>query len=182
MSYCRVVASAVIAAVGLLLVPQIAEAQASPRCRSEAHRQFDFWIGTWTVVSPNGDSIGHSTISSLMDGCVIQEKWDAGAVRGTSLSIFDRPNDRWTQTWVDNRGVHLRLEGGYNGTAMAMTGTRLGGDGVRRHFRVTWTPMEDCRVRQLQQVSEDGGTTWNVGFDAVYRPEGGKCPDSEGGS
>jgi len=35
--------------------------------------------------------------------------------------------------------------------------------------RTTLTPREDGTVRQLIETSRDGGATWVVGFDAVYR-------------
>lgn len=157
-------------------------AQTSLRCEAEEYRQFDFWVGEWTVSGPDGGRVGRSRVSVVMDGCVIREEWDSGQVRGTSLSVYDRPRERWSQTWVDNRGVQLRLEGGFDDGAMVLGGSRLGGDGTRRRFRVTWRPTGECGVRQVQRVSEDGGETWNVGFEGIYRPADGRCPAAGSGS
>lgn len=157
-------------------------AQTSPRCAAEEYRQFDFWVGEWTVSGPDGGRAGRSRVSVVMDGCVIREEWDSGQVRGTSLTVYDRPRQRWSQTWVDNRGVQLRLEGGLDDGAMVLAGSRLGGDGTRRRFRITWRPTGECGVRQVQRVSEDGGETWSVGFEGIYQPVGGRCPAAGSGS
>lgn len=146
--------------------------ETAPRCASEEFRQFDFWLGEWEVTDPDGNPVGRSRIERTLGGCVIQEHWDAGQVRGTSLNIYDAPSGVWRQSWVDNRGVLLRIEGGLDGDAMRMRGERLGGDGKTRVLRITWTPLDDG-VRQVQEVSEDGGTRWNVAFDGRYRPSSG---------
>lgn len=151
--------------------------QAPPKCQGTEYHQFDFWIGEWNVTSPDGERVGSRRASATMDGCVIREEWVSDQVRGTSLSVYDRPRGGWMQTWVDNRGVHLRLEGGYGEGAMTLSGTRLEGDGVRR----TWRPTGECEVRQAQCVSEDGGETWVVVFEGIYRPVDGRCARSDTG-
>jgi hypothetical protein len=42
-----------------------------------------------------------------------------------------------------------------------------GGEGARRD-RITWTRQSDTAVRQVWEVSEDGGATWRVDFDGQY--------------
>ncbi len=41
-------------------------------------------------------------------------------------------------------------------------------DGGSYLDRTTLTPLEGERVRQVIEVSRDGGTTWRVTFDAIY--------------
>ena len=36
--------------------------------------------------------------------------------------------------------------------------------------RTTLTPLEEGKVRQVIEVSRDGGQKWRVTFDAVYVP------------
>lgn len=36
--------------------------------------------------------------------------------------------------------------------------------------RTTLTPLEEGKVRQVIEVSRDGGQNWRVTFDAVYIP------------
>ena len=38
--------------------------------------------------------------------------------------------------------------------------------------RITWTPLEDGRVRQRWQASGDGGETWTEVFDGYYQRKG----------
>jgi len=41
-------------------------------------------------------------------------------------------------------------------------------DGKIQVQRITWTPLEDGRVRQQWEVSNDGGATWKTAFDGYY--------------
>lgn len=157
----------------LLPLPDVA-AQGDAGCETLDHRAFDFWVGDWEVSTTDGQPIGRSAISIRLDGCVIQEEWDSGAVKGMSHSVWDRATGTWYQTWLDNRGVRLSLSGGVREGVMVMEGERVEGDGVRRTFRISWTPLDDGRVRQRQEVSENGGESWQVAFEGLYDPAGAR--------
>jgi len=43
-----------------------------------------------------------------------------------------------------------------------------------RQERVSWTPGEDGRVRQLWESSRDAGKTWTVVFDGTYVRRGAR--------
>ena len=49
--------------------------------------------------------------------------------------------------------------------------TASDGSGMARH-RITWTPNDDGTVRQVWNVSTDGGATWKVVFDGTYTRSG----------
>lgn len=165
----------------ILLLPWAAFAQEEPvpepvpagKCEAAEHRQFDFWLGEWNVTS--GDQpAGTNRISSIQNGCVLQEHWQgagAGGITGTSFNIYDRATGLWHQTWVDASGTLLQLDGGIVDGAMVLSGERPArtGRGVAQH-RISWMPNEDGSVRQLWEASQDGGATWNVIFDGLYRP------------
>jgi hypothetical protein len=51
--------------------------------------------------------------------------------------------------------------------AMRLEGTMHSPRGKQRS-RITWTPLPDGRVRQLWEVSSDGGSSWAVSFDGYY--------------
>jgi hypothetical protein len=171
----RRLAALVALGTALALAPTHLSAQETfaPRCQDETFRAFDFWLGSWTVSDPDGAEVGRSRVERKHHGCAVQEHWESGQVSGTSVNIYDAPSRTWNQTWVDNRGSLLRLRGAFDGTSMQMRGERLGSDGHVRVLRVTWTPQPDGSIRQLQEVSEDGGATWNVGFDGRYRRSSG---------
>jgi hypothetical protein len=148
-----------------------APAQVTP-CEAPEHRQFDFWLGTWTVTKPDGGLAGRNVISSVLGGCGLREEWSSAGspYAGTSLNLYDRARGVWHQTWLDNQGGLLLLEGGVRDSSMILEGERPGEKGAVRH-RITWTPLAEGGVRQLWESSADGGSTWKVLFDGLYQRE-----------
>lgn len=143
-------------------------------CATAEYRQFDFWLGTWEVRLPDGSLAGANTIEAILGGCAIVEHW-TGALggRGTSLNFYDAVTKRWSQTWIDNHGSPLRLEGGFRGGAMVLEGDQTDAAGQTVRNRLTWTPRADRHVRQLWESSKDRGATWAVEFDGDYAPKRG---------
>jgi hypothetical protein len=146
-------------------------AQAKPACAAAAYRQFDFWVGDWTVTDPRGNVAGTNRIERILDGCVLQEHWvGSKGGSGTSLNMWNAAEGRWRQVWMDGTGSLLELRGGLDGVAMVMSGEhstpgRAGGVTLER---ITWTPLAGGDVRQLWQSSTDGGATWTTQFDGRY--------------
>src|SRR4029079_16130199 len=70
-------------------------------CATPEFRQFDFWIGDWSVADPQGHAVGKNVITLEHDGCVLAEHW-TGAAGGTgsSFNLYDAASKRWHQTWV----------------------------------------------------------------------------------
>lgn len=148
-----------------------ASAQApQERCSAAEHRQFDFWIGTWTVYLPNGQVAGTNRIEPILGGCVLYESWTAnGPSRGHSFNSYDPGTRKWHQTWVDNSGTLLLIDGGIVNGEMVMEGKRTLPDGSIQLERITWSPRPDGTIRQLWQTSTSEGMRWSVTFDGVYR-------------
>jgi len=143
-----------------------------PPCADEAHHQFDFWVGTWEVTNAQGQVVGTNEISSILGGCVLLEEWQsAGPYSGKSLNIYDAANDKWHQTWVDNGGLLLELDGKLVDGNMVMKGRRPGQDGTEVLHRITWAPLEDGDVRQTWDTSADDGGTWTTLFNGLYTPK-----------
>jgi len=142
---------------------------ASP-CASAENHQFDFWIGEWDVTQPGGKAAGHNRITSLLGGCALREEWTgASGSRGTSLNAYDPASKRWRQTWVDDSGVVLLLEGQLQGGKMTLQGELPGAAGRASKQRITWSPQASGTVRQHWESSSDGGKTWKTEFDGTYR-------------
>lgn len=155
----------------LLNPPTLLSAQGAAGCTAPAYRQFDFWVGSWDVTNPQGKTAGTNRIESILGGCVLQEFWTSAAGGdGTSLNMWSAADGKWHQVWMDAGGNLLELAGGLEGKSMVLSSVPrpAGADSVRRVDRVTWTPLEEGKVRQLWEASTDGGRTWSVQFDGLY--------------
>jgi hypothetical protein len=141
---------------------------AQPDCSSAEHRQFDFWVGDWTVTA-GGKTAGTNRIESVMQGCALLEHWTSGrGGHGTSLNFYDRRTKAWSQAWIDEGGNALQLAGTFADGKMVLASTpRKTDDGVDQQ-RITWSKNADGSVRQLWESSSDGGKSWTVAFDGTY--------------
>lgn len=158
------IALAFLPAAALAQTP--APAPALPKCDAPEHRQFDFWVGQWEAFNPQGQLAGKSVIEPVYDGCGVRENWKSARVSGGSLNMWDRTDNVWKQNWIDSTGARLDFTGGWNGTAMVLTGKDA--DGVLH--RMTFTPNTDGTVRQHGEASKDAGVAWETEYDFVYRP------------
>lgn len=163
----------VVAALPLLLATLAASAPAAAQapCDTPDHRAFDFWRGRWEVRTPDGRLAGHNTVRSILNGCVLHEHYTTpSGYEGESFNIFDAGRGRWHQTWVDNAGLLLELDGGVRDGAMVLTGETTGPDGSRVLHRITWSMAEGnpARVRQHWESSRDEGQSWSTAFDGRY--------------
>lgn len=143
-------------------------------CAAPEHRQFDFWIGSWTVTDTAGGVQGHNDITRIAGGCGLREHWrGAQGTEGMSLNVWQPALGRWTQFWVGT-GVVLHLTGGLDARGhMVLAGERRTPTGMVRD-RVTWEPMPSGAVRQVWDVSSDGGATWRRIFTGIYRRAGAR--------
>jgi hypothetical protein len=158
--------------VSLLALAILLPAQTAPPpqdCSAPEHRQFDFWIGKWTVTS-QGKPAGVNHIEADLKNCVLIERWTAeGGGKGTSLNFYDRTTKAWYQTWIDERGGVLRLKGGLVGQRMVMQSDIVPNQsGAGSIQRITWSIEPDGSVRQLWDASTDGGKSWTIAFDGRY--------------
>ncbi len=156
----------------LAALPADLAAQNAP-CAGGEHRQFDFWIGEWRVESPNGAVVGHNTIRRVTD-CFLHESYTTPTgFEGQSFNIFDGARGVWHQSWVDNGGVLLQLDGGIENGKMILKGPGVGQGGVAIVNRITWSVEggDPDHVRQLWETSSDDGRTWAVSFDGHYMRE-----------
>ena len=148
--------------------------QQAASCDTPEHRQFDFWIGQWDVFLANGQRAGSNAIEKKLGNCVLHERWTgtSGSI-GESFNVYRKDTQQWHQSWVDNTGLLLRLDGGLVGDDMVLQGPGTAGDGTPIVNRITWSVVagDPSHVRQFWETSRDGGTTWQVASDGHYRRE-----------
>ena len=151
--------------------------EAPPACEDvEGFHELDFWVGAWDV-KVGARQVGTNRIEKALNGCAVLEHWtSATGGKGMSLFYFNPTTDVWKQVWVTERATGIgslkektlveRFEDG---------GVRFQGEiplpnGRSYLDRTTLTPLPEGQVRQLIEISRDGGATWEATFDAVYVP------------
>ena len=153
------------------LVERAKRAQTPCRYAPE-HRQFDFWIGEWSVTKAKDESpAGDSRIELSLCDCVIVENWTSKntTYAGKSYNVYNTDAKRWEQFWVDNSAGMIHFIGSLKDGAMDFyTEDVVQPDGTtyKRHLR--FSPLGPDKVRQYSQGSTDHGKTWTDEYDFIY--------------
>jgi hypothetical protein len=154
----------------------LAAAASEPPCRAHPDgKALDFWLGDWEVTSEDGEThFGDNRIELAASGCAVFEHWKgAGGGEGKSFFSFDARAGRWDQVWVTSDttkpgGLKRKTLIAHVGAGVRFQGEILSGDDAPYLDRTTLTPLEDGRVRQLIEISTDGGQSWRPIFDGYY--------------
>ena len=151
--------------------PAFGQQQPPPNpCQDDpTYRQFDFWLGEWDVFNPQEQQAGTNTIELAENGCLLIENWTSGqGGTGKSINYYDPMDKKWKQVWVSASGTVGHFSGGLKDGAMHLEGTWINPNGTSYPLRGSWTPLEDGRVRQHFESSQDEGKTWSTWFDGYY--------------
>lgn len=130
-----------------------------------ASRQFDFWLGDWSVIGDDAFAGGDTITTYGLGGgiCVLQslEFYDGYQLSGVAVY---HPQDRiWNFVSIDSNGQHIDLTGGLQSGRMTLTGILTGPDEVPgTQARMTFDRPSDREIAQTLEVSIDGGQTWTV--------------------
>jgi hypothetical protein len=84
---------------------------------------------------------------------------------GRSLSVRDRADGTWRQTWVDSTGAYLDLVGVESEGRIAFERTTA--EGVRQ--RMVWLNVTAGALRWEWQRSQGDDGTWTVVWPLDYR-------------
>jgi hypothetical protein len=132
------------------------------------YRQFDYWLGEWNVEA-GGQRIATSSISAVLDDCVISEDYhDFRGYYGKSFSIWDSITKRWEQRYVDTTGAFHEWKGGLQNGTMQFLWRHNDAAGVPQLDRMTYSKDGPDKVRQLLENSTDDGKTWAITYDGMY--------------
>ncbi len=159
-----------------------AAAPPAPCASDSAYATLDFWLGSWRVYADTALA-GTNRITKILGGCAVREEWtDAQGGRGESLFYYHRAERTWKQVWVTEQAQLVgglkekHLVGRLPGGGLRFAGELVLPDGRRIQDRTTLTPEPGGEVRQLIEISRDGGGTWQTTFDARYRRAPGSRP------
>jgi tetratricopeptide (TPR) repeat protein len=142
---------------------------ANPVAYMDGGGDLDFWLGDWDVFIEDR-KVGSNRIEKILGGAAVLEHWTAeGGGRGESVFYFLTDSSQWKQVWlvqgaqVVKEKLSRPVEGG-----LRFEGEARFTDGSRIPDRTTLTLQDDGSVRQLIEISRDGGATWTATFDARY--------------
>lgn len=141
-----------------------------------AYHKLDFWVGRWDVFN-NGDGSkdGTNEIEKILNGCAIIENWHEsnGGGEGKSLFYYQKATSQWKQVWVTDAGPmkEKRLIEELKDGSLRFQGEIPHLHGGSHLDRTTLTPLPGGKVRQVIEISKDGGKTWEVGYDAEYQKQ-----------
>jgi hypothetical protein len=145
---------------------------AAPTCAAPEYHQFDFFAGDWDTydVAAPAKLVARNHVTPMVGGCALREVYEQNdGLRGESISTYDTSRRMWHQTWVTNRGQLLLLDGQLEGGRMSLTATERDSTGASSLLRGVWW-REGATVRERADRSRDGGKTWTLVFDIVFRP------------
>jgi hypothetical protein len=170
----------VVAGVASRTAPTVASRSHSNRaahdsCTTPQYRQFDFFAGDWDAyeVSAPDTVVARNRVDIILGGCVLREVYSQNdGLRGESFSMYDATQRRWHQTWVNDRGGLLLLDGGLKAGRMVLTGVERDRNGTASLLRGTWY-SEGPSVRETAERSVDGGKTWKPVFDIMFKTHHG---------
>ena len=153
------------------ILDQAKRAQAPCKFAPE-FRQFDFWIGEWSVVTAKGEMpAGDSRIELTLGDCVIVENWTSknSLYAGKSYNVYNVTEKRWEQFWVDNGAGMIHFFGGLKDGVMDFyTQDQTQPDGTTNQRHLRFFPLAPDKVRQFSQASADHGKTWTDEYDFIY--------------
>lgn len=142
-------------------------------------RDFDFWMGSWTVHnrrlrerlagSTTWDEFEATTSARMLLGGVgnedVYRTGFAGGFTGMSFRFYDNSTGKWSIYWADSRrGV---LDPPVVGSFQGDVGTFEGDDqweGRPVRVRFIWSRTSTPSPRWEQAFSEDGGRTWETNW------------------
>jgi len=137
-------------------------------CKAKSEfRQFDFWIGEWDAKNTQGITVGSSSIQLILNQCIIFENWSTPVSSGKSFNIFNSSDNKWHQTWVDDKGTFTHYVGEFKDDKMVLIAESVAG-GKKTLLKMTFSKLPSGDVRQFGENSTDDGKTWTIAFDFTY--------------
>lgn len=156
-----------------VLVAAAARAPAAASGAEDAFRQFDFWVGEWSVqnrhLQPDGTwldgDVTRARIVPVLGGQAVLEEWAgpfrSGYMNGFSLRAFDPAAERWVilLSWTgDGNSTFGRMRGSFRHGRGEFVAPETG----PRRQRYTFSDALADSVRWDSARTTDGGRTWST--------------------
>ena len=148
--------------------------EASAPCSAPAFQQFDFWLGTWQVRTPDGALAGENIITREEQGCLILERWTSiNGGTGQSYNFYNPATENWRQVWVSS-GAMIDYEGGLTEAgSIKLSGViTYVASGQIADFTGEWTPNDDGSVTQHFEQYDPETEAWTTWFTGHYVKSG----------
>lgn len=136
----------------------------------------DFWVGDWNLQTLSPDTSQESgiregkatnSIRKILDGCVIEENFEAPGLSGSSYSTFSKNRGFWYQTWVDNSGSYMPFIGIFEDDRkiFRMEAER---NGQKMLLQMVFYKIEENSLTWDWERSTDEGDTWKLLWRIEY--------------
>lgn len=137
-------------------------------CSAAEYRRFDFRIGEFEVTGMGGGRAGDSGVVPALGGCMLVEFW-RGAISGYGQAnyYYDRNDQRWHTTFVNDNGEVIVMSGTFVREALVFTG-QAAFDQFHGLHRMAWSPLPAGGVRQFWGYSTDNGASWKTIHVGTY--------------
>jgi hypothetical protein len=147
----------------------VAKPGTPPCSASTESRQFDFWLGDWSVSYPGAAEPSSSKVYAELDECVIVESWDGGKGHsGKNMFAYSADDKHWHGMFADNHGrVHV-FEGTVGPGAAEFYGPSRSESGAVVLNRIKVTRISGDKVEQTWEKSADKGATWTTEYRGEY--------------
>lgn len=130
-----------------------------------ASRQFDFFLGSWTVIGDDTFAGGGEVSTYGLGGgiAVLQSLESNDGYELSAVAVY-HPQDRiWNYVSLDSDALHIDVSGGQRSGRMVLEGIMTGPDDAPgTKARLTFDRPNDREVTQTLEVSVDDGATWTV--------------------
>lgn len=134
---------------------------------------FDFWVGDWSLTWTSADGKtekGTNHIVKILDDMVIQENFSDGknSFKGTSLSVYNPRLKTWNQTWADNQGGYIHLEGVVSEGKRIFQTQPKEVNGINVIRRMVFYDIKPNTFTWDWEQSQDGGKSWALQWRINY--------------
>jgi len=183
-----------------LAAPSLAARQQqppSPACSAPEARQFDFWLGEWSVrqeiLGADGGWLelgARSRVSRALAGCALVERWqgtvlffwegmtEPEAIDGLSVRAWDPAGGAWAIHWMDTRSPRFSdpYVGGFeDGTGTFLRAT-VGPGGAPGLARIRFYDIGEDALSWDLAVSADDGSSWTTVWRMAFTRVGDAPP------